>query len=129
MSAIIGAEPTHAAVEAVLARSAGNAFYVEELVASGEPAAQLPATLREVLLARVATLSGRLRNYVRAASVAGTRIAPLLMAGARHVRAQVEAALREAVAAHILAESPHDERFEFRHALVQEALYTRSPAR
>ena len=53
MTAILGAEPTHVTVDAVLARSAGNAFYVEELVASGEPAAQLPASLREVLLARV----------------------------------------------------------------------------
>ena len=29
----------------------------------------------------------------------------------------LEAALREAVAAHILVAAPHDERFEFRHAL------------
>ena len=56
LAAILGVEPDPELLERILARSEGNAFYAEELLAAGTTG-RLPDTLREVLLARVATMS------------------------------------------------------------------------
>jgi predicted ATPase len=58
-----------ALVDAVLTRSQGNPFYAEELLAAGSEAGELQATLRDVLEARLATLSSDARRVVDAAAV------------------------------------------------------------
>jgi predicted ATPase len=55
-------------------RSDGNAFYIEELLATNTAIGILPSTLREVLLARVATLTEPTQDLLRVASAAGSQI-------------------------------------------------------
>ena len=64
---------TPAMVDALLERSDGLPFYVEELVAGGRTGAELPSTLRDILGSRLATLSPRDASVVRAAAVVGGR--------------------------------------------------------
>ena len=126
LAAILGTQPAPELVERILARSEGNAFYAEELLATGAPTGPLPDTLREVLLARVATLSEPTQDLVRLASAGGTRIAPALLASVIGTdERDLDAALGEAVARHVTVpqEGATEERYAFRHALVQEAVY------
>ena len=126
LAAIAGAQPDPELVERIMARSEGNAFYAEELLAAGAPIGLLPDTLREVLLSRVATLSEPTQDLVRLASAGGTRIAPALLASVTGTdERDLDGALREAVARHVLVpvEGAAEERYAFRHALVQEAVY------
>jgi DNA-binding CsgD family transcriptional regulator/tetratricopeptide (TPR) repeat protein len=126
LAAIVGAQPDAELVERIMARSEGNAFYAEELLASGAPTGRLPDTLREVLLARVATLSEPTQDLVRLAAAGGTRIAPALLAAVRGIdERDLDGALGEAVARHVLVplDGAAEERYAFRHALVQEAVY------
>ena len=48
---ILGREGEPEYIEAIHARSGGNAFFAEELIAAGDDA-ELPETFQEVLLAR-----------------------------------------------------------------------------
>ena len=126
LTAILGVQPDPTLLERIAARSQGNAFYAEELLAADQPLGPLPETLREVLLARVATLSDEAQGLVRLASAGGTRISPAVLATVTGIpERELDRALGEAVARHVLV--PHDgaaeERFAFRHALVQEAVY------
>jgi DNA-binding CsgD family transcriptional regulator/tetratricopeptide (TPR) repeat protein len=126
VGAILGGPPDIAVLDALTARTQGNAFYVEELLASGPFDDTLPATLREVLLARIAGLSEPTQRFLRAASVSGSQFRPDLTAAVLGIsRLAADRALREAVAHHILRpiETASAERFAFRHALVQESLY------
>ena len=62
-------------VEGIYARSEGNPFYAEQLLAARAGGAQaLPATLAEVLLARVQGLSEQAQQVLRVAAVAGRRV-------------------------------------------------------
>ncbi|OGN85687.1 MAG: hypothetical protein A2X23_13685 [Chloroflexi bacterium GWC2_73_18] len=111
-------------VERIYARSDGNAFYAEELLASEARPQELPGVLRDVLLGRVAALSEPTQELLRISSAAGPRVAaPLLAAVAELEEAEIERRLREAVERHILVAQGDEERFTFRHALVREAVY------
>ncbi len=109
-----------ARIGAVLARCEGNPLYAEELLASRDD--RLPASLAGLLLSRVDALSDPTRRLLRIASVNGLRIdaaAVVAMSGTSEV--EVEAALREALDANVLAR--RGEHLEFRHGLLQEAVY------
>jgi DNA-binding CsgD family transcriptional regulator/tetratricopeptide (TPR) repeat protein len=116
-----------AVVSTIVKRSEGNAFFAEELVAAAVTGdAGLPATLADVLLARVEKLSPAAQRVIGAASVA-SRHQP------RHAVLQavlgidddsLEAALREAVQHNILIYGDAaPDAYAFRHALVREAVY------
>ena len=122
---ILGADPDPELVRRILQRSEGNAFYAEELLASGTRG-PLSDSLREVLLARLATLSDSTLEFVRVASAGGTRVSSRLVGAVLGIdEKDRETALREAVARHVLVATsgPAEERYAFRHALVQEAAY------
>ncbi len=105
-------------------RSDGNAFYVEELLATRAMAGELPATLRDVLSARVAELTEPTQDLLRYASAAGPGISASLLGTVSRVdEAKVHARLREAVERHILTTHPGSDRLTFRHALMREAVY------
>ena len=125
---IAGPDLEQALVDSIHARSSGNPFFAEELLVSARDrgATELPPTLREVLLAHVAVLSERGQEFLRIASAAGQRVDPVLLASATGVdAATLYETLREAVGHQILVpEIVHgEERYAFRHALLQEAVY------
>jgi DNA-binding CsgD family transcriptional regulator len=126
LAALHGGRLSAAALERVLARSEGNPFYAEELLAAGADRAEvtLPTVLAEVLLARVQGLSDAAQQVLRAAAVAGRRVGHGLLATAAGLpEPDLERGLREAVAAHLLMADAATESYAFRHALLQEALY------
>ena len=110
----------------IAARSEGDAFYAEELLATRSIEGELPSTLRNALLARVAMLSAPTRELLRIASAAGHRIGSARLAVvAGLMEARVEDHLREALDNQILLvqRGPADAGLVFRHALLQEAVY------
>ena len=113
--------PADAAIDELLARSDGNPFYIEELVAAGVDSA-LPPTLADVILGRVGRLSDDAQDVLHQAAVLGQDVDDSLLATVtgRSVEA-VTAAMREAVFDQLLVID--GDACRFRHALVREALY------
>jgi DNA-binding CsgD family transcriptional regulator/tetratricopeptide (TPR) repeat protein len=126
LTGIAGTRPTAEVIRRVFARSDGNPFFVEELVGHGADA-NLPATLHDILAARLARLSPDGRTVVRAAAAIGRDAKQELIAQVSSVpQERLFDALREAIDHHVLVEAdprtPAD--FAFRHALIQELAYT-----
>ncbi|MCX4470877.1 AAA family ATPase [Micromonospora sp. NBC_01655] len=122
---LLGAEPPARSVDDVHARTQGNPFFIEELAAAGDPVgcAALPETLRDLLLARVDRLPDAAQRVLRIAAAGGTRFAHQLLAEvAGPPEPELEDALRAAVAAQLVVADP-DGDYEFRHALVREAVH------
>jgi DNA-binding CsgD family transcriptional regulator len=111
-------------VGSVLARSDGNAFFVEELVASGDIHWELSPTIRDVVLARVETLPASARQVLSVAAVVGRRAEHALVAGAAAMTdPELEEGLRAAIDQQVILREPADDAYVFRHALTQEAVY------
>lgn len=124
LEGILGEPPGAELVRAVLERSDGNAFYVEELVAAGVDgsASQLPASLREVLLTRLEQLPEDTRAVLSHLGVAGSRATDRLLATVTGLgEDELGAALRPAIDRQVVV-SEDDGRLAFRHALVQEVV-------
>ena len=111
-------------VESIRVRSEGNAFFAAELLEAGdEHGGGVPAALADVLLTRMERLSPPAQQVARAAAVAGSRVSDhLLRAACGLTEDAVDEALREAVAHQVLVPERGD-RYTFRHALLQEAVY------
>jgi DNA-binding CsgD family transcriptional regulator len=125
---ILGTPPAADQVDSIAARSDGNAFFAEELASrlDDSGAGRLPSTVTEIVLARLSTLSEPAARLVEVAAVAGREVDhDLLSAVAGLPEAEMLGALREAVSSHLLvtAGTSREERYRFRHALVQEAVY------
>jgi DNA-binding CsgD family transcriptional regulator len=106
-------------VAAIAARAGGNAFFAEELVASGSA---VGADLARVLQARFEQLDGPARHIVRVVAVAGASIRHDLLAAVSGLDGEeLDAALRTALDHHMLELDPPDG-YGFRHALVGEAV-------
>jgi len=107
------------------ARSGGNAFFVEELLATAAGAdGELPPSLRDTLLARIELLAEPTQRVLAVAAAAGARVEHELLAEvAGAAEADLLAGLREAVSAHVLLADADDGSYGFRHALVKEAVY------
>ncbi len=130
-AAISGELAPTALVDAVYERSDGIPLHVEELLATTvEPAGATPAvpeTLAEAVLARAARLSVGARMVADAACVIGRSFDPDLLAAAGATEpTTVDAALRE-LAEHHLIRGDGDSRWDFRHALIRDALYADLP--
>ncbi|KQY23607.1 LuxR family transcriptional regulator [Cellulomonas sp. Root485] len=129
-TALSGSPLTESTLRRVIDRSEGNAYFAEELLEAGAEADELPWSLADVLRARLELLDPSVQRLARIASAAGRRVSePLLRAavtadGDAQLTAPgaVDAALREAVAHHVLV--GEDELIAFRHALLAEAVYT-----
>ncbi|WP_232074594.1 helix-turn-helix transcriptional regulator [Phytohabitans suffuscus] len=122
---LLGAEPRPVLVDNVYDRSQGNPFFVEELAASSDPdgCRDLPDTLRDLLLARVDRLPDAAQRVLRLAAAGGTRIGHDLLAEVAEVHDHaLDDALRTAVVAQLLVAGV-DGGYEFRHALVREAVH------
>lgn len=112
-----------AALDAIVRRAEGNAFFVEELVgAASQPGSWVPEDLADVLLVRLDRLADAARQVVRVASVAGRRVThELLVAASGLTEAELDEGLRQAVEMNLLV--PGDGHYSFRHALLGEAVY------
>ncbi len=127
VQALVGGQVPNGAVERILARSEGNAFFAEELVAAGAVRAEvlLPDALADVLLGRIEALPELAREVLKVAAAAGRGVGhQLLLAAAGRPEAELEQGLREAIAAQILVTDPTSESYRFRHALLQEVVYS-----
>ncbi|MGO1971942.1 MAG: helix-turn-helix transcriptional regulator [Propionibacteriaceae bacterium] len=114
------------AVQTIVSRAEGNAFFTEELVAAAHsPGQALPDDLADLLLVRLDRLSDEARTVVRAAAVAGRRVSQRLLERIVDLSDQaLDEALRALVEANLLVRdtSGADDGLAFRHALLAEAV-------
>jgi len=108
----------------IIGRAEGNAFFVEELVgATWARGGGIPEDLADVLLVRLESLDDSAVRVVRAAAVAGRRVSHnALSAVVELAPGELDAAVRDAVEGHVLVPS-RDDFYQFRHALLAEAVY------
>ena len=109
----------------IIARSEGNPFFAEELLAAaGGSGGGLRGDLRDLLLRRVARLDQSTQGMLRLAAVAGRDVGyPLLQALAGVPEPGVRESLRQAVDHGVLIADQASGSFRFRHALLAEAVY------
>jgi ATP/maltotriose-dependent transcriptional regulator MalT len=129
VAAIRGAEPSDEIVASLVARSDGNPFFLEELLAA-EPdmsrAGVLSPTLRDVIHGRLATLSEPCQAVLAVAAVSGRRVDhDLLVAVAGLPPEGFSAALHEAAAQQVLIAETRGgtDAYAFRHELLREVVY------
>ncbi|MGW0401532.1 helix-turn-helix transcriptional regulator [Streptomyces sp. NPDC003002] len=125
LAGILASQPDEDFVDSVFDRSDGNAFFVEELVASRESGcrAGLTESLRDLLLVRVEVLPEAAQRVVRIAAEGGSTVEyALLRAAARLTEDELIEALRAAVGANILLATADGDGYRFRHSLVREAV-------
>jgi DNA-binding CsgD family transcriptional regulator/tetratricopeptide (TPR) repeat protein len=128
VSGVLGREATYPLVEELHRRSDGNAFFAEELLASGADESDLPlsSTLRDLLAERIARVSDPARSLLGVMAAAGREVDHELLATivADEIHDPREA-LREVVDAGLLVPvvDQSADRYAFRHCLLQEATY------
>ena len=121
---ILGAAPAVDLVDGVFARSEGNPFFTEELLAvvragSGE----LPATLRDLLHGRIEALSEPSRQVLAVVAVAGRQLPHGLLAAVAGLDDHdLVEALRAVVASQLLVTTPGEDGYEVRHAVLREVV-------
>ena len=129
LESILGRPAPAGIVDEVFERSDGNPFFAEELLAAsddGRVARRLSGTLTEILLARVARVPEPAGDLLSAVAVAGRSIDHELLARIAGLpEPRLLEGLHAAVAAHLLVveTTARSDRYAFRHALVQEAVY------
>jgi DNA-binding CsgD family transcriptional regulator len=116
-----------AALNSLVERAEGNAYYAEELLTASSCTegtdGTLPTGLAELLLSRVERVSDAAQQVLRAAAVAGGSAADDLVRAASGLPDDAyEAAVREAAGHQLLAPDGPDG-YRFRHALLREAVY------
>ena len=126
VTAILDQSPPPPLVDRLLERSEGNPFFAEELLASSRVGNKpLPSSLRDILLARVEAQSSAVRDVLRIAAVAGRTVDHALLAATADLsETDLNAALRDAVGAYLLASESSIAGYSFRHALTREAIYS-----
>lgn len=124
VEAILGRPPDHAVVAQLLARSEGNAFFTEELIAFSDGAGGLPDSMREAFLLRVEQQPAAVQHLLRVAAVAGRRVDHALLESLPgYTDADLSPVLRAAIAADVLVTVEDPDGYAFRHALMREAIY------
>ena len=129
LSGLRGGPVDSRVVAEVFDRSQGNPFFAEQLFAAGRAGpGRLPGLLREVLLARVRQLSPTGQRLLQVAAAGGRWVChDWLAAVAGGPDDELTGSLREAVDRGLLRITPMEqagqEVYEFRHALLQEAVY------
>ena len=119
-----------ALVQEIVARSDGVPLYVEELTKAvldtqGTPAARVPLTLQDSLMARLDRL-GEAKEIALVASVMGRQFSHTLLAAASGLpESTLARALGRLIDAGLIFEvgEPGEDEYSFNHSLVQEAAY------
>lgn len=117
--AILGRGLGHAELQTLQSRSEGVPFFVEELVGRGN--ADLPETLRDIVLARYDELTPATRRTTRVIAAGGVRVEHELVAAVHPEPEELDEAIREASRANVIVTGDAD--YSFRHALIQEAVH------
>jgi tetratricopeptide (TPR) repeat protein len=126
-SADCGAQLDEKALQDIVSRADGNAFFAEELLEAARSTGSgrgLPDALLDVLTSRLEQLDADAAVVVGVAAVAGRRVPHEILAEVSGLpQDALDAALREAVGGHVLVGDPEQPAYQFRHALMQEAAY------
>jgi class 3 adenylate cyclase/tetratricopeptide (TPR) repeat protein len=124
-----GASLSTEQTERVLERSAGNPLFLEELL-HGERSAtsahphRLPATIHEMLLARLDALAPNARRTLQLASVMGMEFSERIVADLSDLdQDETDDALRALQRAELITSGGSDGRLGFRHPLIHEVAY------
>ena len=121
---ILGREPEPSLADEVYRRAEGNPLFVEELLCcdfDGGLSADLPESLRDLLLAAVRRLPEETQQVLRTASAGGLRTGHALLAAVTGLADDaLSGVLRPAVAANVL--TADDDGYAFRHGLIREAV-------
>ncbi|KFE68133.1 hypothetical protein DB31_7370 [Hyalangium minutum] len=128
---VLGEALTEPELERLVARSEGNAFYLEELIrAVAEGQSALPDTVVGMVQSRLAALEPDARRVLRAASVYGEvfwRSATVALLGGMRTNQALDWLLllvqREVLVRRPESRFPGEEEFSFRHALLREGAY------
>ena len=110
----------------IAARSQGNPFFAEELLAAGGgEVGDLPESLRALLLRRVTRLARRTQDLLRVLAAVGGEAPPdLLVRAAGLTEPAARELLRAAVDQGVVVVDREATGFRFRHALLAEAVYS-----
>ena len=124
-----GREVSSELTERVLERSAGNPLFLQELLhgdqggADGQPH-KLPATIHEMLLARLDGLAPQTRRTLQLAAAVGMEFPESTVAALSELeQAETEAALRDLQRAELVAAGRTAHTLAFRHPLIHEVAY------
>ncbi len=121
LTGMLGGPPSPDVVRRVAERAEGNPFFVEELAGAGQ-AADLPATVQELIVDRISRLSPSAQHVLYAAAVVGRWAGHRLLTWAAGLApGDLDDTVQEAVAHRLLIVAADG--YTFRHALVQEAVY------
>jgi ATP/maltotriose-dependent transcriptional regulator MalT len=120
---ILGSDPAEMLIDRLYDRSEGNALYAEELLAAGlDGRGAPPESLKDAFMLRIERLPADAQTAARAIAV-GRQLDEETIAEATGIDpTDLQAALHEAVAEHVLVTS-EDGQLRFRHALLREVLY------
>ena len=118
---LTGRPTSPATLDMVMSRTQGNAYFIEELVAAGLDARELPASLRELLLVRADVVAPPTRRLLRIASLAEGEVGDTLLAQVSGTPLpEVRSHLHAAIDAQLMVVTAGGVRF--RHALLRDAL-------
>lgn len=124
--ALLGEVPASTFVDRLLERSNGIPLYIEELIAAGGTRT-VPGTIAEAVRQRAARLEPAIRELADTAAVIGCSFDLELVADILdRAPDEVEAHLRELCENHLLVRLS-DTRYDYRHALLRDALYDDIP--
>jgi ATP/maltotriose-dependent transcriptional regulator MalT len=120
---ILGREPASDLADALYHRSEGNPLFVETLLCcDGELSAELPESLRDLLLDSVRRLPEDTQEVLRVASAGGEATGHALLGVVTGLDdAALTRAVRPAVIANVL--HPRGDGYAFRHELIREAVH------
>lgn len=114
--------PTDTVVNTMLARTQGNPFYVEELIAAErEGEIGLPQSLRDTLLSRVDALPPLCQELLRVMAIVSSPIRHDMLVHLEPPDVDLDATLAPALEAGTIVAVPPN-CYRFRHALTEEAL-------
>ena len=120
-----------AVLDHALAAAEGNPLFLEQVLAhAAEAGDTLPPTLQSLLTARLDRLTPSERVVVERAAVIGrefdtSRVGQLM--DVRSARRPLEGLVQRGLLESVASTTPFEERFRFRHVLIQEATYAATP--
>lgn len=123
-----GRETNRDQVQLAFQLSEGNALFAKELLLTGsldnQDGAEVPTSLRDLMLGQVARLSKQARSLLNVAAIASRRVNHQLLAAVSPLSEdELDEALQECLDHGMLVLDPANDAYVFRHALLREAVY------